>query len=532
MKKCKKLLLSFFCLVLAVAMCGQTAEASMTVKSQYDETTIVHGSEHKGKKYVYGIDVSRHQGIIDWDKVKKAGVEFAIIRLGYAQLADGQPRLDNRYEYNIAHAKAAGLKVGVYFYSQATNAEEAKAEVDFIMSHLKGTALDLPVVYDAECGTQSNGKPGKLGAAKLSKAEWTKVAVAFCDAVQSYGYQAMFYGSISKILNKIDHKTIDSKYQMWIARYKKSGDSSAHQLVTTQYPYSGEYEYWQYSDHGHVSGITPVVDLDLMYVASGDSRFKGAGIVGQDPTPVTPTASEDYTKSIGTMKTNKSAPIRATASNSAKQVKKLSKNTKVTAYGTKGSGSSQWIRVKYTKSGKEYKGYMQAKYLNPIVSNPSSFRKTACEETSVTLSWKKASGATGYEIYRSNAKNGTYKKIAKVTGDTTTTYTVKSLDKNMIYYYKIRAYKTIGSRTSYSAYKETSGGTKEAAPWNVKAKKAEKLRQYAGTSYKTITRVPKNAKLKVVYRARDKKNKEWYKVQYKKGSKTYTGFIAKSSTRK
>lgn len=539
MKKGKKIILALLSLVLTVSLFHQDAQASsMTVNSPYDETTIVHGTEQRGMKYVYGIDVSKHQGIIDWSKVKAAGIEYAIIRLGYAQLADGQPRLDPRYQYNMREAKAAGLKVGVYFYSQATNAQEAQNEVNFIMNALNGTTLDLPVVYDAECGTQSNGKPGKLGAAKLSKAAWTNVAIAFCDAVQSHGYQAMFYGSISKIVGRIDHKAIDSRYQMWIARYKKSGDSSAHQLVTTQYPYSGNYEYWQYSDHGHVSGITPVVDMDILYVPAANTQFKGAGIVGgtsdngsNTNNTIKPADSNattgEYSTALGTMKLTRSTTIKASANNGSKTVKKLSKNAKVTAYGAKGS----WTRVIYKQGSKQYKGYIITRYMTPVAGNVNNLRKTDCTENTVTLSWNKVSGATGYQIYKSNAKNGKYTRIGIVYGDNTCSYTANNLEDNMVYYYRVRSFKKIGNQYGFSDFKECSGGT-TAASWNVKAKKSDRLRQYAGTSFKSLTTVSKNATLKVIYRGRDNKNKVWYKVQYKKGSRTYTGFIPQASTQK
>ena len=231
------------------------------------------------------------------------------------------------------------------------------------------------------------------------------------------------------------------------------------------------------------------------------------------------------------MKANKSVAIRSSAKTSAKQVKKLSKNAKVTAYGVTGSGSNTWIRVIYKSGGKQYKGFVLAKRLNPVVSNVGNVRKTGYTDNTVTLSWNKTSGATGYEIYMSNAKNGKYKKVATVQGGSNCSYTKPSLERNMIYYFKVRAFSKIGNRVTYSKYKETSGGT-TAESWTVNAKKSDKIRKYAGTSYKKVVSVSKNASLKVIYRTRDKKNKEWYKVQYKKGSKTYTGFIAKSSTRK
>ncbi len=541
---------------------------------------------------------------------------------------------DRNYKKYIADAKAAGLKVGVYLYSQATNVQEAQYEANFVLNELNGEALDLPVVYDAECGYYKvNGKsyPGKLAKANLSRSAWTNVATAFCNTIQNRGYAAMFYGSISKILSSIDYRQIDSKYQMWIARYN-------NHLNDSKYNYNGTYEMWQYSSTGKVPGINTNVDLDVMYTDPSDGRFAGAGIVGEngvyttvspfgvgtinhgneqtgkkvvygmdvsyhqgnidfkkakaagmeyaiirigyarlqqsDSNPtntnsssaatdettntagstntVTPpantnagnititpagsntantTVNNDYATALGTMKTNKSVPIRAAAKTSAKQVKKLGKNAKVTAYGVAGSGRNTFIRVIYKRGGKQYKGYVLAKRLNPVVSNVGNVRKTGCTPDTVTLSWNKTSGATGYEIYMSNAKNGKYKRVVTVQGGSTCSYTKPSLESNMVYYFKVRAFSKIGNRVTYSKYKETSGGT-TAASWKVKAKKANTIRKYAGTSYKKVVKVSKNASMTVVYRARDKKNKVWYKVQYKKGSRTYTGFIPQSSTKK
>ena len=522
--------------------------------------------------------------------------------------------LDRKYKQYIADAKAAGLKVGVYFYSQATNVQEAQYEANFVMTNLNGEALDLPVVYDAECGYYTlNGKsyPGKLAKANLSKAAWTNVATAFCDTVQARGYSAMFYGSVSKILTSIDYRAIASKYQMWIARYN-------NHLIDTKYPYTGAYEIWQYADSGRVPGINANVDMDVMYTQASDGRFEGVGIVGENnnyttrspftgknishgkeqtgrkivygmdvsyhqgtvdfkkakaagieyaiirigyarlqqadsnptntpsSTPgsaanntinnntnnssanntVKPAASE-YSTALGTMKLTRSTTIKASTSSSSKTVKKLSKNARVTAYGVKGS----WIRVIYKQGSKQYKGYIIARYMDPVISAVNNLRKTGCTDTTVTLSWKKVSGATGYQIYRSNAKKGKYTRIGIVYGANNCSYTVKNLEKNMIYYYKVRAHKKIGNRYGFSSFKTCSGGT-TAAAWTVKTKKTDRIRQYAGTSFKSLTKVSKNTSLKVIYRSRDYKNKVWYKVQYKKGRRTYTGFIPQASTRK
>lgn len=609
-KKCKRLMMLMCSLLFIVSMCVQNTVASSTMQSLFDETMVVHGSEQNGKKAVYGIDVSKWQGTINWTRVKNAGIEFAIIRIGYSSLTDGTPTLDPTYNRNIQAAKAAGVKVGVYYYSQATNAEEARQEVDFVMQHLNGTSLDLPVVYDAECGTV-DGKPGKLGAANLSKSEWTKVAVAFCDAVAARGYTPMFYGSISKIINKIDYKTIDSRYQMWIARYKYKGDTSPHQLVTTNYPYSGKYEIWQYSDHGVVDGISGYVDLDIMYVPAS-SPYKGtvyynsqkvgngsgltatatgtsinlkwksaenassyavyrsevysksykkiASVEGTSYTDANRVQNKEYYyyvvpqgvingsiksgsasskvraycsgQSLGNMKTNISVALRQEANSSTKQLVKMPKNASVITYcQTKGTDGNVWFKVKYTKGKKSYVGYVLGKRVNPSVSKITSLCKKSCTDSTVTIKWKKSSGATGYQIYKSTARNGKYTRIATVKGDSNVTYTVTGLQKNTIYYYKVRAYKTICGKTAYSDYVLNSGGTTANPATTVKAKKADKLRQYAGTAYKSLVKVPKNASLKVVYTTRDNKNRVWYKVQYKKGKKTYTGFFLKANTK-
>lgn len=610
MKNLKKIMMLMCSLVFVFSVCVKNTTASSTMQSLYDETVIVHGSEQNGKKPVYGIDVSYHQGKIDWTKVRNAGIEFAIIRIGYSTLANGTPTLDTAYSYNIQAAKAAGVKVGVYYYSQAINTDEAKKEVDFIIKNLNGIKLDLPVVYDAECGT-INGKPGHLGAANLSKAEWTKVAVAFCDGIKAHGYEPMFYGSISKVISAIDYKTIDSKYQMWIARYRRIGDTTPNQLITANYPYSGQYEFWQYSDHGRVDGISTYVDLDIMY-APANSSWKGAayynnqrvgsgsGLVAsatgtsvklqwksaENATSYQVYRSENYAKNfkkiaevstttytdsnrtknkeyyyyivprgtvngsvksgdasstvrtycagtaVGDFKTNMAIPLRKEANSSTSQLVMIPKGATVKGYcETKGTDGNVWFKIRYTKGSSSYVGYVRVIRLDPKVSTVSNLRKTSCTTNTVTLCWNKVSSAAGYQIYMSSAKNGTYKKIATVSGANNTKYIVKSLEKNRIYYFKVRAYRTVSGRTGYGEYACCSGGTTPNAPFTVKAKSAGSLRQYAGTSYKTLVKVPKNAKLKVVWTTRDNKNKVWYKVQYTKGSKTYTGFFIKSNTK-
>ena len=192
-------------------------------KNPYTGLVYTHDSRKNGMRVVYGVDVSKYQKNVDWKKVKAAGIDFAFIRAGYSGLATGSLTKDPYFDQNMKNAKAAGIKVGVYYYSQATTAKEARSEANYLLGLIKDYTLDYPVVFDAEEGSyKSNGQtvPGKLKAAvqainndkNKTKAQKTKAikklynnaATAFCDVVRSAGYTPMIYGSISHLRDKMD----------------------------------------------------------------------------------------------------------------------------------------------------------------------------------------------------------------------------------------------------------------------------------------------------------------------------------------
>src|SRR5699024_10816934 len=130
------------------------------------------------------IDVSSHQGEIDWQKVATSGVEFVFIRLGYRGYgSEGTLNLDPYFKQNLAGAKAAGLKVGIYFFSQAISVEEAREEAQFVLSYLAGTQLDYPVVYDWEPISGASARTDGLDSVTL-----TDCAITFCETVAQAGY--------------------------------------------------------------------------------------------------------------------------------------------------------------------------------------------------------------------------------------------------------------------------------------------------------------------------------------------------------
>lgn len=194
------------------------------------------------------IDVSAYQGNIDWKKVAASGVRGAMIRLGFRGYGSaGSLNTDDCFWQNLQNAKNAGLKVGVYFHSEAVDVNEAEEEAHFVVEKLQNTDLSLPVAYDLEYSNQREKRSNFLNTAQR-----TDLAIAFCDVIQSAGYKAMVYYDVEAD----SQKTIDTSrlpdIKIWVADYQ-SKDKPA---------YRGTYQMWQYSNTGSVSGISGNVDLD------------------------------------------------------------------------------------------------------------------------------------------------------------------------------------------------------------------------------------------------------------------------------
>lgn len=186
---------------------------------------------------IKGIDVSVWQGEIDWKAVKDFGVEFAIIRLGY-----GDKKLDKYYEKNMREADAAGIPVGVYYYSKAVNETEALRDAKFVVDNLKGYKVSYPVAIDMEDKAQEVLAPKALG----------KIAKAFCDEVQLAGYTPMIYTNENWYKNHIDWSELQG-IEKWVARYNVRCDENIPR------------EIWQCSSSGRIDGIKGNVDIDFGY---------------------------------------------------------------------------------------------------------------------------------------------------------------------------------------------------------------------------------------------------------------------------
>ncbi len=201
-----------------------------------------------------GIDVSEHQGTIDWNAVAADGIDFAIIRVGNRGTTEGGLSTDAQFENNLAGAQAAGLECGVYFFSQAVNEDEAREEADFVLAQLGTTSLDYPIVFDEEVvGTQGR-------ASGLSKSQLTANAQAFCERIEQAGYRTMIYGNAQDVA-KLDVSALSS-YPFWYAEYGEKTPSGRF-----------DFTIWQYSNSGTVAGIDAAVDMDIDFMGNG-----GAGV--------------------------------------------------------------------------------------------------------------------------------------------------------------------------------------------------------------------------------------------------------------
>lgn len=209
-----------------------------------EKLELVDVLEHyKTETTKIGVDVSKWQGEIDWEKVKNAGVEFAMIRMGYQTDYDGDYVIDPYFEANIKGAKEVGLPVGIYFYSYAKNVEQAKEQAEWVIENLKGYKLDLPVAFDWESWSSFNGTG-------MSFYTINKAANTFLGKLEEAGYQGMLYSS-KTYLEKIWYPT---EYETWLAQYNNKAT------------YQGEYSIWQMSSTGRVDGIKGNVDIDIMYL--------------------------------------------------------------------------------------------------------------------------------------------------------------------------------------------------------------------------------------------------------------------------
>lgn len=202
----------------------------------------------KGQVTSYkGIDVSRFQGKIDWNAVAADGVQFAFIRVGLRGYGSGAITEDSMFESNIKAANAAGVKVGVYFFSQAITEEEVLEEANFVLEQIAPYQVDCPIVFDVEMIAGAEGR-----ADALTVEERTNLTKLFCETIKAAGYKPMIYMNLEMATIRINLEELE-EYDKWFAYYNPD----------FYFPYA--YKVWQYSESGTVSGVPEKVDLNICF---------------------------------------------------------------------------------------------------------------------------------------------------------------------------------------------------------------------------------------------------------------------------
>lgn len=401
----------------------------MTMSALWGADSLTHQNRFSGVSKVYGIDVSYYQGNIDWKKVKNSGVEFVIIRVGYRGYGSAGTLVeDPRFKTYLDGATKAGLKVGVYFYTQAITTAEAKAEAKFVLDRIKGYSLQMPVYYDIESVDYDTGR---LDSAGLSKAQKTALCTAFCDTIIKSGYSAGVYANYTWLNYYIDGAGLGKKYPIWLAHY------------TSNTNYDQRMDMWQYSGSGTVSGISAYTDVNVWYS-------------GKLPLYVSDLISVKNTSTSNTFAWN-GAPdatgyeVYQGTSPSDPKKKKIgdTENTYFTnSNKSTGTMYKYMVRAYSDASGKRvYGDYSEVFTTCTLPANISKISASA-RGTSVTISWNKVSKATDY-IVEHNV-NGAWEQVGTTSS---LSYKVNGITQNGVNKFRVKA------RRNYSGVYYNGGYT-------------------------------------------------------------------------
>ena len=401
----------------------------MTMSALWGADSLTHQNRFSGVSKVYGIDVSYYQGNIDWKKVKNSGVEFVIIRVGYRGYGSAGTLVeDPKFKTYLDGATKAGLKVGVYFYTQAITTAEAKAEAKFVLDRIKGYSLQMPVYYDIESVDYDTGR---LDSAVLSKAQKTALCTAFCDTIIKSGYSAGVYANYTWLNYYIDGAGLGKKYPIWLAHY------------TSNTNYDQRMDMWQYSGSGTVSGISAYTDVNVWY--SGKLPLYVSDLISVANT----STSNKFAWNGAPDATGYEVYQGTSPSDPHKKKIGDTKNTYFTnSNKSTGTMYKYMVRAYSDASGKRvYGDYSDVFTTCTLPANISKISASA-RGTSVTISWDKVSKATDYIV--EHYVNGAWKQVGTTSS---LSYKVNGITQNGVNKFRVKA------RRNYSGVYYNGGYT-------------------------------------------------------------------------
>ena len=294
-------------------------------------------SQYETDEITTGIDVSEFQGNIDWKAVADSGIDFAMIRVGYRGMKNGEIKEDACAKYNLQEASKNGLKIGAYFFSTAVTEEEAKEEAEWTKNLLSGYPVTYPVAYNCEGFQNPSSRQFEL-----SVEERTKLADAFLKSIEEGSYTGMFYAAKNELddNNLWNADDLSLNYRIWVAQY-----SDQTWPEKTKSDYTGDHVMWQYTNQGTVAGISKPVDVDIAYFG-----YAGTADAQSDVAPETVSADAEalmnFSEVNETVTAKQSTNLRNIPSqgSDATVVATLQNGDTATRTGVSSSG---WSRVSY-----------------------------------------------------------------------------------------------------------------------------------------------------------------------------------------
>lgn len=432
MKRIGKILAVILAIIMVISPI--TAFAEVKTGSPFDNKTYTHQEKLSSMNIVNGIDLSHHNDSADFKALKDSGIDFAILRIGYRGYGyKGNILNDTRFDKFYEDAKAEGLLVGAYFYSQALNEKEAIQEADRVLENLKGRPLDLPVVFDYEFADVSDGRLDEAWRnKKINKEKMTQNAIAFCERIKENGYNAMVYASKYFFYDNLDYKALEEKgYGIWLAHYDTKTD------------YKGKFDIWQYSSKGKINGVSGNVDCNFMYVdpfeniidiyktkgtvigvSSTAVKLQWDEIEGVDGYDVCRKRNDVYYPLLQTTKTTANITDLTPASNCYFAV----------------------VAYRYIEGIKYYGEFSKTIKATTNPAKVTGLKESSKTDTTISFKWNKTGYPTGYNVY---LYNGTSKKYELYKTVTKNSVKVTGLKPNKNYVFKVEAlkYDTDGPRS-------------------------------------------------------------------------------------
>lgn len=251
-----------------------------------DNGFMAYFDEEGNKISHLGVDLSYHNGTVDWGALKAAGCEFVMLRIGYRGYTEGGLVKDEKFDEYLAGAKEAGINVGVYFFTQSVSVEEAEEEAEYVIELLDGITLEYPVAYDTEDVTDDSAR---TNTEEISDVLRSQMCIAFCEKIKENGYYPIIYASENWMRRDMELEML-SEYEFWAPQYRSEND------------FLYDFTIWQYTEEGNIPGIKGEVDLDISMVdyasfvpAVREAFITGGGVYTSSPKgeiTITTSASE------------------------------------------------------------------------------------------------------------------------------------------------------------------------------------------------------------------------------------------------